>query len=174
MDAYKARIGLTQCFNCQIFGHISENCRQPPRCMWCGGSHIHKERPETNNRENSLPNSSICQLNMESDPTPPTAVAATTPRGPAAEENAEIFQRGINIEGVLLQLHCPRKTFCNGATQQPAAATNPGAHDGSTAAHTVAPTKRRSVSPGPRCKQCVSRQYVHSRHCRAADYDRFQ
>jgi hypothetical protein len=36
VEAYKAQTGLTQCYNCQQFGHIWANCRQPPRCMWCG------------------------------------------------------------------------------------------------------------------------------------------
>jgi hypothetical protein len=42
VEAYRAQSGLTQCYNCQKFGHISANCRQPPRCMWCGGGHLHK------------------------------------------------------------------------------------------------------------------------------------
>jgi hypothetical protein len=62
VEACKARNYLKQCYNCQRSGHISENCRQPLRCMWCGGSHIHKECSETNNRESSLPNCSNCQL----------------------------------------------------------------------------------------------------------------
>jgi hypothetical protein len=36
VEAYKAQTGLTQCFNCQKFGHVWANCRQPPRCLWCG------------------------------------------------------------------------------------------------------------------------------------------
>jgi hypothetical protein len=37
------------CHNCQQFGHVSANCRQPPRCLWCGGGHLHKECPEKDN-----------------------------------------------------------------------------------------------------------------------------
>jgi hypothetical protein len=62
MKAHKGRSCLTQCFNCQKFDHTSENCRQPPRCMWRGDSHIHKECPETNNRENSIPQCCSCKL----------------------------------------------------------------------------------------------------------------
>jgi hypothetical protein len=29
VQAYGARNSLTQCFNCQKFGHIAKNCRQP-------------------------------------------------------------------------------------------------------------------------------------------------
>lgn len=31
--------GLTQCRNCQRFGHISTNCKMVFRCVKCGGSH---------------------------------------------------------------------------------------------------------------------------------------
>lgn len=30
---------LTQCFNCQRFGHVSANCQMPFRCVKCGGPH---------------------------------------------------------------------------------------------------------------------------------------
>jgi hypothetical protein len=43
VEAYKGRSGLTQCYNCQIFGHVWANCRQPPSCLWFGGVHMHKE-----------------------------------------------------------------------------------------------------------------------------------
>jgi hypothetical protein len=46
VEAYKAQNGLTQCYNCQQFGHVWANCKQPPRCLWCGGDHLHKECPE--------------------------------------------------------------------------------------------------------------------------------
>jgi hypothetical protein len=36
VEAYKAQTGVTQCHNCQQFGHVWANCKQPPRCMWCG------------------------------------------------------------------------------------------------------------------------------------------
>jgi hypothetical protein len=42
VEAYSAQNGLTQCHNCQQFGHVWANCKQPPRCLWCGGGHLHK------------------------------------------------------------------------------------------------------------------------------------
>jgi hypothetical protein len=50
VEAYRARTGLTQCYNCQNFGHVWVNCRQPPRCLWCCGGHRHKECPEKDNK----------------------------------------------------------------------------------------------------------------------------
>jgi hypothetical protein len=35
VGAYRAYIGLTQCHNCQQFGHVWANCKQPSRCLWC-------------------------------------------------------------------------------------------------------------------------------------------
>jgi hypothetical protein len=35
VEAYISQNGLTQCYNCQRFGHIWVHCRQPPRCLWC-------------------------------------------------------------------------------------------------------------------------------------------
>jgi hypothetical protein len=33
VEAYKSKSFLTQCFNCQKFGHVWANCKQPPRCL---------------------------------------------------------------------------------------------------------------------------------------------
>jgi hypothetical protein len=60
VEAYRAQSGLTQCHNCQQFGHVWANCRQPPHCMWCGGGHLHKECPEKNT--SSTPVCCNCQL----------------------------------------------------------------------------------------------------------------
>ena len=53
VEAYRARTGLTQCYNCQQFEHAWTNCKQPPRCLWCGGRHRHKECPEKDNESSS-------------------------------------------------------------------------------------------------------------------------
>jgi hypothetical protein len=60
-EAYRAQTGPTQCHNCQQFGHVWANCRQPPRCFWCGGGHLHKECPEKQN-PNSTPACCNCRL----------------------------------------------------------------------------------------------------------------
>jgi DNA replicative helicase MCM subunit Mcm2 (Cdc46/Mcm family) len=50
---YRAQTGLTQCYNCQNFGHVCSNCKQPPKCLWCGGGHLHRECPEKTNTEST-------------------------------------------------------------------------------------------------------------------------
>jgi hypothetical protein len=69
VEAYRAQNGLTQCFNCQQFGHFWANCRQPPRCLWCGGGHLHKECPEAE-KEHSTPNCCNCSLQEGERPHP--------------------------------------------------------------------------------------------------------
>jgi hypothetical protein len=61
VETYKSQKGLTQCYNCQRFGHIWVHCSQPPRCLWCGGGHRHRECPEKENPE-STPNCCNCKL----------------------------------------------------------------------------------------------------------------
>jgi hypothetical protein len=49
--AYRAQNGLTQCHNCQQFGHVWANCKQPPRCLWCEAATYTKSA----HREKTLP-----------------------------------------------------------------------------------------------------------------------
>jgi hypothetical protein len=71
VEAYRAQNGLTQCYNCQQFGHVWANCKQPPRCLWCGRGHLHKECPEKQN-EQSSPNCCNCTLKDGEQPHPST------------------------------------------------------------------------------------------------------
>jgi uncharacterized paraquat-inducible protein A len=61
VEAYRAQTGLMQCYNCQKFGHVWANCRQPPRCVRCGGGHLHRDCPEKENR-GSTPACCNCKL----------------------------------------------------------------------------------------------------------------
>jgi hypothetical protein len=42
VEAYRAQSALTQCRNCQQFGHVWAICEQPPPPLWCGGCHLHR------------------------------------------------------------------------------------------------------------------------------------
>jgi hypothetical protein len=53
VELYRAQTGLTQCYNCQQFGLVWANCKQPPRCLWCGGGHLHRECSEKMNTEST-------------------------------------------------------------------------------------------------------------------------
>jgi hypothetical protein len=69
VEAYRAQTGLTQCYNCQQFGHIWANCKQPPKCVWCGGGHIHQECPGKEKR-GSTPACCNCKLTEREKPHP--------------------------------------------------------------------------------------------------------
>jgi len=64
VEAYRARAGLTQCFNCPRFDHLWTNRKQPPRCLWCGGSNLHKHCLDEDN-ERSTPNCCNVRWKME-------------------------------------------------------------------------------------------------------------
>jgi hypothetical protein len=71
VELYKSQSGLTQCHNCQQFGYVWANCKQPPRCLWCGGSHLHRECPEKG-KEDSTPACCNCKLAEGEKPHPST------------------------------------------------------------------------------------------------------
>jgi hypothetical protein len=45
----------------QNFGHVWANCKQPPRRLWYGGGHLHRECPEKTNTEST---SSCCNCTL--------------------------------------------------------------------------------------------------------------
>jgi hypothetical protein len=53
VELYRVQIGITQCYNCQNFGHVWANCKQPPQCLWCSGGHLHSECPDNTNTEST-------------------------------------------------------------------------------------------------------------------------
>jgi hypothetical protein len=61
VELYKSQNALTQSYNCQKFGHVWVNCKQPPRCLWCGGVHLHQDCLEKENAS-STPACCNCQL----------------------------------------------------------------------------------------------------------------
>jgi hypothetical protein len=69
VEAYRAQSALTQCHTCQQFGHVWANCKQPPRCLCCGGGHLHKECPEKENAA-SAPECCNCKLLEGEQPHP--------------------------------------------------------------------------------------------------------
>jgi hypothetical protein len=75
VESYKCQDALTQCYNCQKFGHVWANCKQPPRCLWCGGGHMHRDCPEKENAS-STPAAATANWLKERQYIPPTAEAA--------------------------------------------------------------------------------------------------
>jgi hypothetical protein len=69
VEAYRARNGLAQCHNCQQFGHVWANWKQPPGCLYCRGCHLHKECPEKGNTS-SIPTCCYRRLAEGDNPHP--------------------------------------------------------------------------------------------------------
>ena len=49
-------VSVTQCFNCQSFGHSAQNCRSKKKCLICGESHSHKGCPNKEARKRKCAN----------------------------------------------------------------------------------------------------------------------
>jgi hypothetical protein len=61
VEVYRAQNALTQCHNCQQFGHVWTKCKQSSPCFWCGGFHLYKEYPNKGNTS-STPTCCNCWL----------------------------------------------------------------------------------------------------------------
>ncbi len=56
--------GITQCSNCQNFGHGSSNCFLLPSCVKCGGSHQTKSCPlDKEKKDGKIPMQKLCCVN---------------------------------------------------------------------------------------------------------------
>jgi hypothetical protein len=112
VEAYRAQNCLMQCHNCQQFGHVWANCKQPPRCLWCGGGHLHKECPE----KTLLPHQHAVTASWrrERKPILPIIEAADTPRRSCRRGNHREHQN-YNGKGVLLKPYYSRHLLCGGA-----------------------------------------------------------
>ena len=42
VEEFRRPVSVTQCFNCQSFGHSAKNCGSKQKCLICGESHSHK------------------------------------------------------------------------------------------------------------------------------------
>lgn len=42
-ELFESGCKLTQCFNCQRYGHVARACRSPTRCSYCGKGHASKD-----------------------------------------------------------------------------------------------------------------------------------
>lgn len=44
-EKYKNNREVLQCYNCQAFGHVSNNCHRKPNCLKCAGEHNTRDCP---------------------------------------------------------------------------------------------------------------------------------
>ncbi|KAG5862503.1 hypothetical protein JTB14_036202 [Gonioctena quinquepunctata] len=63
-ERQKRKVRVSQCYNCQKFGHTAHTCSLPPRCRHCSGQHESRAHPTDQNVENKCSN---CQGNHKSN-----------------------------------------------------------------------------------------------------------
>ena len=51
VEDFRQPVSVTQCFNCQSFGHSAKNCRSKQKCLICGESHSHHGCPNKEARK---------------------------------------------------------------------------------------------------------------------------
>ena len=61
VEEFRQPISVTQCFNCQSFGHSAKNYRPKVKCLICGEDHFHKGCP---NKEAKKPKCANCKDHM--------------------------------------------------------------------------------------------------------------
>ena len=52
VEEFRQPVSVRQCFNCQCFGHLAQNCKSKQKCVICGENHSHKGCPKK--KQNSL------------------------------------------------------------------------------------------------------------------------
>ena len=51
VEEFRTPISVTQCYNCQSFGHSAKTCRSNQKCLICGENHSHKGCPNKESRK---------------------------------------------------------------------------------------------------------------------------
>jgi hypothetical protein len=106
VEAYRTQNYLTQCHNCQQFGHVWANCKQPTRCL-CGRGHLQKDCPEKEN-ENFASSCCNCKLKDGERPHPSTyhgcshakeEMLRRKPQKPQKEPTGLIFSSSYIVPG---------------------------------------------------------------------------
>ena len=46
VEEFRQPVLVQQCFNCQCFGHLTQNCKSKQKCVICGENHSHKGCPK--------------------------------------------------------------------------------------------------------------------------------
>jgi hypothetical protein len=99
VEFYRAQTGLMRCYNCPNFGHVWANCKQPPRYLWWGGGHLHRECPEYTYRFYS----ELLQLHSSRIETSSSVISRLQPcERRTAKEKSTASSQGILWEDVLL------------------------------------------------------------------------
>jgi hypothetical protein len=110
VESYMAQTGLKQCCNYQNFGHVRTNCKQPPRCLWCGGGHLHRECPEKTNTE-STPRCCNCTLLERENPHPASYRGCSHEKGELQRRRAQRAPKGPSGRTFVSKFTSPQQSY---------------------------------------------------------------
>jgi hypothetical protein len=115
-EVYKAQTGLTQCYNCQKFGRVWANCKQPARWMWCGGGggQLHKECQE----KDSAASISCCNCKWVHGEEPNLSNYPGCRHARGEMRKRKLQGAPKTTSGILFQPHHPWTVLRGGAAQQ--------------------------------------------------------
>jgi len=171
----KSQNGVTQCYNCQQFGHFWVKCIQPWHCLWCGGSHPHRECPDKEKKENSSPSCCNCILKEGDFPTQQTTEAIAMQRRRCSGVKTRRSPKMVWQESSSLQNASPRNILWNKsayaapeASAAPTTATSQGARDECQTPDHTAPESTWTFHRSDQSR-LLSRQHVQSHCCCTAD-----
>jgi hypothetical protein len=112
VEVYRAQNGLMQCYNCQHFGHIWANCKQPPVVYGAGAATCTRSAQKN---KTLLPHQHAVTASWrrERKPIPPIIEAAYTPRRSCRRgnhrEHPRLQREGCSPQTLLLQASPSRR-----------------------------------------------------------------
>jgi hypothetical protein len=152
----------------EIWPHLSQ-LQATTSPMWCGGGNLHKECPEKENKENSVPRCCNCSLKEGERPHPSNYRVCSHAKEESLRRNAQ--RSAINRPAgrpFSSSTITPGQSYAAVLRTEPQQAPDRRKHQRPAANR----AGTRSVSPGLQCKELKFGQYVQSSICYAADYDR--
>jgi hypothetical protein len=92
------------------FGHVSTNCKQPPRRLWCGGSHVHRECSEKTNTE-SRPRCCNCTILEGENPHPASYRGCSHANGELQRRRAQQAPKGPSGRAFFSKFTSPQQSY---------------------------------------------------------------
>jgi hypothetical protein len=80
------------------------NCKQSPRCVWCGGGHVHKDCPDKG-KEASTPNCCYCKLSERENHAHPITAAQPREGRATTEKGRESSGKDFTWESIFFEAH---------------------------------------------------------------------
>jgi hypothetical protein len=122
VEEYRAQNGLTQCQNCQQFGHVWANFKQAQRCLWCEGG------PEKENAA-LTPACCNCRLAEGEKPHPANYRGCSHAKEELQRKKSEQSPKPTTRRAFISTLAAPDMSFAGG-TPRHHTTTAPGTHFG--------------------------------------------